>query len=57
MEEIVRFRVMATPALVIDGEVKCAGRIPALAEIVSWLMTAAVKAASCADFKLGHGLR
>ena len=31
-------------ALVIDAEVKCSGRIPQAAEIVSWLTTAAAKA-------------
>jgi hypothetical protein len=34
---------MATPALVVDAEVKCAGRIPTTAEIVSWITAAAVK--------------
>jgi small redox-active disulfide protein 2 len=43
IEEIMRFGVMATPALVVDGEVKCSGRIPALPEIVSWLTAAAAK--------------
>lgn len=36
--------VMMTPALVVDGELKCAGRIPEAAEVVSWLMTAATRA-------------
>jgi small redox-active disulfide protein 2 len=44
IDEIVKFRVMTTPALVIDGEVKCSGRVAAVPEIVSWLMTAAAKA-------------
>ncbi len=43
LDEIMRFGVMSTPALVVDGEVKCAGRIPAAAEIVSWLTTAAAR--------------
>jgi len=30
-------RVMATPALVVDGEVKCYGRIPGEGEIREWL--------------------
>ncbi len=44
IDEIMRFGVMMTPALVIEGEVKCAGRIPSAQEIVAWLTTAAAKA-------------
>lgn len=43
IEEIMTYRVMATPALVVDGEVKSAGRLPTAAEITSWLTTAAAK--------------
>ncbi|MFH1016613.1 MAG: thioredoxin family protein [Pseudomonadota bacterium] len=43
MAEIMKFRVMMTPALVVDGEVKASGRIPATSEIVSWIMTSAAK--------------
>jgi len=43
IDEIMAYGVMATPALVVDAEVKCAGRIPTTAEIVSWITTAAVK--------------
>jgi small redox-active disulfide protein 2 len=44
MKAIMGYRIMITPALVIDGEVKCAGRIPTIAEISSWIMTAAARA-------------
>jgi small redox-active disulfide protein 2 len=44
IEDIMKFGVMTTPALVVDGEVKCSGRVPQVPEIVSWLTTAAVKA-------------
>ena len=43
IEEIVAYKIMATPALVINGEVKSAGRIPGVAEITTWLATAAMK--------------
>ncbi len=43
IDEIMMYGVMATPSLVIDGEVKCSGRIPNVAEIVSWLTTASMK--------------
>ena len=43
LDEIMRFGVMSTPALVVDGEVRCSGRIPPAAEIASWLTTAATK--------------
>ena len=37
--------VLMTPALVINGEVKAAGRIPPAAEIMTWLATAAMREA------------
>ena len=43
IDEIMGYGVMATPALVVDGEVKAAGRVPAASEIVTWLATAAAK--------------
>jgi len=43
IDEIMKYAVMMTPALVVAGEVKCAGRIPQVAEIVTWLMNAASK--------------
>ncbi len=43
IDDIMKFGVMMTPALVIEGEVKCAGRIPPAREIVAWLTTAAAK--------------
>lgn len=39
--EIIAFHILATPALVINGVVKSAGRVPGAAEITSWLATAA----------------
>lgn len=41
IEEITAYHVFATPALVIDGSVKSAGRIPSPAEIATWLLAAA----------------
>ena len=43
LDEIMDYGVMMTPALVVAGEVKCSGRIPKAAEIVTWIMTAAAK--------------
>ena len=43
IDDIMKYGVMMTPALVIDEEVKASGRIPPVAEIVSWIMTAAAK--------------
>ena len=43
IDEIVKFGVMVTPALVIDGEVKCSGRVAAVPEIVAWLASAAAR--------------
>jgi len=38
INEIISFGVMMTPALVVDGEVKVAGRIPGVEEIKKMLM-------------------
>ena len=35
--EIAGYGVMGTPAVVIDEEVKCVGKIPDIEEIKSWL--------------------
>ncbi|HEY3452421.1 MAG TPA: thioredoxin family protein [Myxococcales bacterium] len=43
LDEIMAFNVLMTPALVIDGEVKSAGRIPNAAELRNLLTTAAAK--------------
>jgi small redox-active disulfide protein 2 len=45
LDEIMAHGVMMTPALVVDGEVKCAGRVPGPAEIATWLASAAAAAA------------
>ena len=43
IDEIMKYGVMVTPALVIDNEVKASGRIPSTAEMVAWLTGAAAK--------------
>ena len=37
MDEILARGVMMTPAVIIDGETKCVGRVPSKAEIKQWL--------------------
>jgi len=37
IDKIIEYGVMSTPAIVIDGKVKAAGRIPDVVEIKSWL--------------------
>lgn len=37
MDEIGRFGVMQTPALVVNGKVKCAGRLSSRAQVEDWL--------------------
>lgn len=44
IEDIMKYGVMMTSALVIDEEVKASGRIAPASEIVSWITTAAAKA-------------
>jgi small redox-active disulfide protein 2 len=45
LQEIMKFSVLMTPALVVDGVVKVAGRVPPAAEITAWLASAAQNAA------------
>jgi small redox-active disulfide protein 2 len=35
--EIAGYGVFGTPAVVVDGEVKCVGKIPKKADILSWI--------------------
>ena len=42
--EILRYGIAMTPGLVIDGEVKSAGKIPTVAQIVAWIEAARGKA-------------
>ena len=35
--EIAGYGVFGTPAVVIDGEVKCVGKIPKKQDVISWL--------------------
>lgn len=43
IKDIMSYKILATPALVINGELKSAGRIPNATEITTWLATAATK--------------
>jgi small redox-active disulfide protein 2 len=46
IDDIMSYGVMMTPALVVDGEVKCSGRIAPANEIATWLTTAAAGSGS-----------
>jgi len=39
VNEIMKFGVMLTPALAVDGNVKVAGKVPSIAEITSMLIS------------------
>lgn len=36
-DEIIQYPILSTPGLVINKKLVCAGRVPGLAEITSWL--------------------
>jgi small redox-active disulfide protein 2 len=40
IDEIMKYAVMMTPALVVNDEVKASGRIPPSAEILAWITSA-----------------
>ena len=40
LEEITKYNVMLTPGLVVNERLVCAGRIPAVDEVVGWLRKA-----------------
>ena len=37
LQQIAMMGVFATPAVAVDGKVKCVGKVPTKAEIASWL--------------------
>jgi small redox-active disulfide protein 2 len=37
LKRIARYGVFVTPAVVIDGDVKCAGKVPKKQDVISWL--------------------
>ncbi len=37
IREIAKYGVMVTPAVVVDGELKSAGKIPDMEEVISWI--------------------
>ena len=56
LQEIMKYGVAFTPALVIDGTVKAAGGIPKAAQIETWLKEACPGAVSRSDAgKTGSG--
>jgi len=40
IEKIMEYNLLSTPGLVIDGKVKCSGRIPRPEEIKAWILEA-----------------
>ncbi len=41
IKKIMEYSILGTPGLVINGQVKCSGRIPRLEEIKVWIQEAA----------------
>jgi len=39
IDEIMKFGIMMTPALVVDGEIKAVGKVPSVAEVKEYLLS------------------
>lgn len=37
LQEMMRHSIMSTPAVAIDGVVKCTGRVPSASELLGWI--------------------
>ncbi len=42
-DEILKFDIMSTPALVINNTVMCSGRIPSMDELKEWFTTTSIE--------------
>lgn len=37
IKQIMEYKILATPGLIVNGKVKCAGKIPAKSQIKQWI--------------------
>jgi small redox-active disulfide protein 2 len=37
IKQIMEYKILATPGLIVNGKVKCAGKIPAKSQIQQWI--------------------
>ena len=53
LQDMMRHGIMSTPAVAVDGVVKCTGRVPSATELLGWLTSPGAKGGSASPAESG----